>query len=117
VSLDTLIARSDIASLHVPFIPETRNIIPVEVIARMWKNALLINVSRAGWLRKRRLPQRWKAAIWPGRGETRHTCLRAARTICCLRCRTSFCRSMRPIILSRSMTKCATRLSRMSLPS
>jgi D-3-phosphoglycerate dehydrogenase / 2-oxoglutarate reductase len=48
VSLDELIERSDIISLHVPFTPETSNIISRERIARMREGAILINVSRGG---------------------------------------------------------------------
>ncbi len=48
VDLDDLIVASDIVSLHVPFLPETRNILSRERIARMRPNALLINVSRGG---------------------------------------------------------------------
>lgn len=48
VSLDELVATADIVSLHVPFTPETQNIISRERIAGLKKGALLINVSRGG---------------------------------------------------------------------
>lgn len=48
VSLDQLIESADIISLHVPFTPETQNILSRDVIARMRKGAIVINVSRGG---------------------------------------------------------------------
>lgn len=48
VTLDALIKTSDIISLHVPFTPETQNIISRERIAEMRKGAIVINVSRGG---------------------------------------------------------------------
>lgn len=48
VTLDELIKTSDIISLHVPFTPETQNIISRERIAEMRKGAIVINVSRGG---------------------------------------------------------------------
>ncbi len=48
VTLDELIKTSDIISLHVPFTPETQNIISRERIAEMRKGTIVINVSRGG---------------------------------------------------------------------
>ncbi|SMC47098.1 C-terminal binding protein [Rhizobium sp. RU36D] len=48
MTLDALIATSDIISLHVPFTPETQNIISRERIAEMRQGAIVINVSRGG---------------------------------------------------------------------
>jgi len=48
VDLDTLLASSDIVSLHVPRTPETENIINATAIHKMKKGALLINCARGG---------------------------------------------------------------------
>lgn len=48
VSLDDLISRSDILSVHVPLLPETRGIIDAAAMARMRKGAFLINTARGG---------------------------------------------------------------------
>lgn len=46
--LDTLIAESDVLSLHVPLTEGTRGLIGAEAIARMPKGAVLINAARGG---------------------------------------------------------------------
>ena len=46
VDLDTLLASSDIVSLHCPLFPETRGIINNEKIAQMKDGAILLNTSR-----------------------------------------------------------------------
>jgi len=45
-TLDDLLKRSDILSLHVPFTPSTRNIINDDTIAKMKDGAVLINTAR-----------------------------------------------------------------------
>lgn len=46
--LDELLERSDVVSLHVPLTPTTRNLISKARIARMKRNAILINTARGG---------------------------------------------------------------------
>ena len=46
VSLDELLARSDVISLHCPLFPETKNLINRDTIARMKDGVILINTSR-----------------------------------------------------------------------
>lgn len=48
VSVDDLLARSDILSVHTPLLPETRNLIDAAAMAKMKKGALLINTARGG---------------------------------------------------------------------
>jgi len=45
-SLNVLLEKSDVVTLHVPETPETRNMISEEQFARMKKGALFINASR-----------------------------------------------------------------------
>ena len=46
VSLDELLAQSDVISLHCPLFPETQNLINRDTIAKMKDGAILINTSR-----------------------------------------------------------------------
>lgn len=46
--LDTLLAESDVISLHAPLLPSTRHMINAETIGKMKKGVLLINTSRGG---------------------------------------------------------------------
>lgn len=48
VPLDTLLAQSDIISLHCPLTPATRNLIDAAAFARMARRPLLINTARGG---------------------------------------------------------------------
>lgn len=55
VSLEELLAQSDIVSLHLPLTEATANLIGAEAIARMRDGALVINTSRGGTLDYRAL--------------------------------------------------------------
>ena len=46
VDFDTLLAKSDILSLHCPLTDRTQNIINAEALAKMKRTAILINVAR-----------------------------------------------------------------------
>ncbi|MGC9318243.1 MAG: NAD(P)-dependent oxidoreductase, partial [Armatimonadota bacterium] len=46
VSLDELLQRSDVVSLHVPLLPATRHMIDREALSKMKQGALLINTAR-----------------------------------------------------------------------
>ena len=50
VDLDTLVARADFLTLHVPLTPQTRHLISRERLALMQPTARLINVARGGIL-------------------------------------------------------------------
>jgi glyoxylate reductase len=46
MTLDQLLATSDVVSLHVPLLPETRHLIDRTALSRMKRSAYLINTSR-----------------------------------------------------------------------
>ena len=46
VDLDTLLARSDVLSLHCPATPETRGLVSREALAKMKPGAILLNTAR-----------------------------------------------------------------------
>ena len=46
--LDTLLAQSDVVTLHVPLVAQTRNLIDAARIASMKRGAIVINTSRGG---------------------------------------------------------------------
>lgn len=46
VDLKDLLGRSDVVSLHVPLVPDTRHMINAETLAQMKEGALLINTAR-----------------------------------------------------------------------
>lgn len=46
VTLDTLLSESDVVSLHCPLTPKTENMVDRGFLAKMRKNALLVNTSR-----------------------------------------------------------------------
>ncbi|MBQ4505836.1 MAG: phosphoglycerate dehydrogenase [Firmicutes bacterium] len=54
-SLEELLEKSDIVSLHLPYTPEVRYLIDAEAIARMKDGAYLINTARGGLLDEKAL--------------------------------------------------------------
>lgn len=51
VSLDELLAASDLISLHCPMTPETEHLINSETIAKMKDGVILVNTSRGGLIK------------------------------------------------------------------
>lgn len=45
-TLDEVLSRSDIVTLHVPFLPETKHLINMDNVKRFKKGALLVNTAR-----------------------------------------------------------------------
>jgi phosphoglycerate dehydrogenase-like enzyme len=48
VSLNELITKSDVISLHLPLTPETENMVNAELLAKMKPGTILINTARGG---------------------------------------------------------------------
>jgi D-lactate dehydrogenase len=57
VSLDELLALSDIITLHVPSLPETRHLLSASAFARMKDSAVVINTARGDLIDTRALIQ------------------------------------------------------------
>ena len=55
MSLDELLGRADVISLHCPLLDETRELINAETIARMKDGVILINNSRGGLINEKDL--------------------------------------------------------------
>jgi phosphoglycerate dehydrogenase-like enzyme len=47
-TLEELLARSDVVTIHVPLLPATQGMIAAPQLARMKKDAILINAARGG---------------------------------------------------------------------
>ena len=66
--LDQVLAESDVLSLHCPLTPTTRNLIGIEQMRRMKRNALLINTSRGGLVDEAALIQALDEGLIAGAG-------------------------------------------------
>ena len=64
----TVLAESDIVSLHVPLTPATRNLIGIEQLRKMKRTAVLINTSRGGLVDEQALLQALKEGLIAGAG-------------------------------------------------
>lgn len=67
--LDELLEQSDIVSIHAPSIPETDHMINRETLAKMKKDAVLINTARGSIIDERALFEHMKA------GNLKYACL------------------------------------------
>ncbi|MEN4966765.1 C-terminal binding protein [Brucella intermedia] len=67
-SLEEILEESDVISLHVPLTSDTRHLISAEVMERMRKNAVIINVSRGGLIDEEALAAALKAGTIAGAG-------------------------------------------------
>ncbi|QAZ39008.1 glycerate dehydrogenase [Methylibium sp. Pch-M] len=65
---EQVLAESDVLSLHCPLTPSTRNIIGLEQMRRMKRNALLINTSRGGLVDEAALIQALDEGLIAGAG-------------------------------------------------
>jgi glycerate dehydrogenase len=65
---ETVIAESDVISLHCPLIPATRNLIDLAAFRKMKRNALLINTARGGLVDEAALIQALDQGLIAGAG-------------------------------------------------
>ncbi|HEY1148572.1 MAG TPA: D-2-hydroxyacid dehydrogenase [Pseudoduganella sp.] len=68
VSLDELLATSDVLSLHVPLTDATRNIIGAAELARMKGSAILVNTARGGLVDEAALADALRRGVIAGAG-------------------------------------------------
>jgi glycerate dehydrogenase len=66
--LETVLAESDVVSLHVPLTEQTRNLIGGEQLRRMKRTALLINTSRGGLVDEAALARALREGLIAGAG-------------------------------------------------
>jgi glycerate dehydrogenase len=65
---ETVLAESDVISLHCPLIPATRNLIDLAAFRKMKRNALLINTARGGLVDEAALSQALDQGLIAGAG-------------------------------------------------
>jgi glycerate dehydrogenase len=65
---DTVLAESDVISLHCPLLPSTRNLIDIAAFRKMKRNALLINTARGGLVDEAALIQALDEGLIAGAG-------------------------------------------------
>ena len=68
VPLDELLRQSDVISLHCPLLPETRNLIDIDALRKMKRNAVLINTARGGLVDEAALLQALDQGLIGGAG-------------------------------------------------
>ncbi len=68
VDLDTLLAESDIVSLHCPLFEETRGLIDAEALEKMKRTALLINTARGPIVHQADLAEALNKGVIAGAG-------------------------------------------------
>lgn len=66
MTLDDLLSAADVVSLHVPLVPETRNLIGAAQLGRMKADAILIQASRGGVIDEAALATRLRDGLLGG---------------------------------------------------
>jgi glycerate dehydrogenase len=65
---DTVLAQSDVISLHCPLLPSTRNLIDIAAFRKMKRNVLLINTARGGLVDESALVEALDSGLIAGAG-------------------------------------------------
>ena len=65
---DTVLAESDVISLHCPLLPATRNLIDIAAFRKMKRNVLLINTARGGLVDESALVEALDSGLIAGAG-------------------------------------------------
>ncbi len=68
VTFDELLAGSDVVSLHVPLLPETRHLIDARALRKMKRTAILINSSRGPVVDEHALAEALRDGVIAGAG-------------------------------------------------
>ena len=68
VSLDQLLRESDVVTLHVPLLPETRHLIDAAALRKMKRTAILINSSRGPVVDEKALAEALREGVIAGAG-------------------------------------------------
>lgn len=68
LSLDALLERADIVSLHLPLTPETRHLLNADKLQRMRRGAILVNTARGGLIDTQALIDSLRAGHLGGAG-------------------------------------------------
>ncbi len=68
VTFDELLAGSDVVSLHVPLLPETRHLIDARALRKMKRTAILINSSRGPVVDEHALAEALRDSVIAGAG-------------------------------------------------
>lgn len=68
VDFETILRESDVITLHAPLTPETRNMIGRDELAKMKRDAILINTARGGLVDEAALAEALKAGTIAGAG-------------------------------------------------
>ncbi|WP_165842216.1 2-hydroxyacid dehydrogenase [Paenibacillus xerothermodurans] len=67
-SMEEVLRRSDILSLHIPLLPETRGLIGTRELQMMKPTAILLNMARGGIVKEAELYQALQAGVIAGAG-------------------------------------------------
>lgn len=68
VTFDELLERSDIVSLHVPYVPENHHLLNAEAFSKMKKGVLIINTARGELIDSEALLEALKSGVVAGAG-------------------------------------------------
>jgi phosphoglycerate dehydrogenase-like enzyme len=67
-TLDQVLEASDVLTLHIPLLPQTRNLISYQQLSQMKRNAIIINTARGGIINETDLERALKEGLIFGAG-------------------------------------------------